>query len=324
MDWGAPLLWVGANLIITVFVYLLVPIIVILSKKKCEAKTIRKIAIINCVVVWIIFRIIELSIGDEASSGAAVFLWGAIGYFIMKKFCLKDTQATATSSSQSTMQPPQVHVSLSDKDEPPVQYGNYNVKGSDIGLIQEPEVPKANPTLQKSQPVQMFEQTVKSCSCCGNTIDPITRKCCVCGKQYFKSISAKTVCIILLSVLLAASLVGNIIQCVTNVTLRAKADDLGQDNASLKTEVAELKKDVADYKDDVADLKGSKEYYYEYWYNNNDKIDLMDSSVVFIEDDGTNLYHKYECNKFVGNDWWAHNVEYAEYLGYNPCSLCCD
>ena len=45
---------------------------------------------------------------------------------------------------------------------------------------------------------------------------------------------------------------------------------------------------------------------------------------VFIEDDGTNLYHKYDCYKFLGNNCWAHNTEYAKYLGYKPCPLCCD
>ena len=59
-------------------------------------------------------------------------------------------------------------------------------------------------------------------------------------------------------------------------------------------------------------------------YNNYDKIAFFDENVVFIEDDGTNLYHKYDCTKFVGNSYWAHNIEYAEYLGCTPCPSCCD
>ena len=57
---------------------------------------------------------------------------------------------------------------------------------------------------------------------------------------------------------------------------------------------------------------------------NNDKIFLMNEWIVFIENDGTDLYHRYECDRFVGNDCWAHNVEYAEYIGKSPCPLCID
>ena len=56
---------------------------------------------------------------------------------------------------------------------------------------------------------------------------------------------------------------------------------------------------------------------------NRDKLDFFDNHIVMIEDDNTNLYHKYECYRFKGNDFWVYNVENAEYLGYDPCPNCC-
>ena len=54
-----------------------------------------------------------------------------------------------------------------------------------------------------------------------------------------------------------------------------------------------------------------------------EKLDFFDEHIVMVENDNTNLYHKYECYGFKGNDYWIYNVENAEYLGYDPCPNCC-
>lgn len=37
----------------------------------------------------------------------------------------------------------------------------------------------------------------------------------------------------------------------------------------------------------------------------------------------SNHYHSYWCDEFQGTvEFWAHNVEYCEYLGYSPCPHC--
>lgn len=56
---------------------------------------------------------------------------------------------------------------------------------------------------------------------------------------------------------------------------------------------------------------------------NRDKLNFLDEYVVFIEDDSTNWYHKYECYRFKGRDFWAYNIDQAENLGYEPCPNCC-
>lgn len=54
------------------------------------------------------------------------------------------------------------------------------------------------------------------------------------------------------------------------------------------------------------------------------KLEFFDEHVVFVEDDGTNLYHKYDCYRFVGDYYWAYNIEQAIYRGYEPCPRCCE
>lgn len=54
-----------------------------------------------------------------------------------------------------------------------------------------------------------------------------------------------------------------------------------------------------------------------------EKLDFLDEYIVMVEDDNTDLYHKYECYKFKGKDFWAYNIDQAEALGYEPCPYCC-
>lgn len=56
---------------------------------------------------------------------------------------------------------------------------------------------------------------------------------------------------------------------------------------------------------------------------NREKVEFFDEYIVFVEDDGTNLYHKYECNRFTGDNFWAYNVDQAVSIGYEPCPICC-
>ena len=54
-----------------------------------------------------------------------------------------------------------------------------------------------------------------------------------------------------------------------------------------------------------------------------EKLKFFDEYIVMVEDDTTNLYHKYECYRFKGEDFWAYNIDQAENLGYEPCPNCC-
>lgn len=52
------------------------------------------------------------------------------------------------------------------------------------------------------------------------------------------------------------------------------------------------------------------------------KVTFMDRFVVFVENDGSNLYHTYDCSRFKKEDFWVFNPSYAKNQGYSECSNC--
>lgn len=52
------------------------------------------------------------------------------------------------------------------------------------------------------------------------------------------------------------------------------------------------------------------------------KAKFMDSYVVFVENDGTGLYHKYSCGNFPRRTFWAYSRNLAENHGFEACPNC--
>lgn len=76
IDWSTILI----RLITTIFAYLLVPTIIVLFIGKLEQKKAKIIAIINTIIVFILFRIVS---SDPKFSIFPAILWGSIGYSIV-------------------------------------------------------------------------------------------------------------------------------------------------------------------------------------------------------------------------------------------------
>lgn len=83
-----------------------------------------------------------------------------------------------------------------------------------------------------------------------------------------------------------------------NSELTAKIEELNSENSDLKQKQKKLEEEIAFY----------------------------DKYIVFIPNDGTNVYHQYKCEVFQtsNKDWWAYNVEKAKVMNYKPCSKCID
>lgn len=61
----------------------------------------------------------------------------------------------------------------------------------------------------------------------------------------------------------------------------------------------------------------------EYQLRVNQNIaDFVDEYVVFVEDDGTNFYHKFDCYRFVGNYFWVYNIDAVIGGDFSPCPYC--
>jgi len=54
-------------------------------------------------------------------------------------------------------------------------------------------------------------------------------------------------------------------------------------------------------------------------------LQFFNKYVVFVPDDNTRIYHKYDCPKRTAKStsFWAYNVEAAKSTGYKPCEECC-
>ena len=111
----------------------------------------------------------------------------------------------------------------------------------------------------------------------------------------------KNVALIIVSLVMVASLVANGILAYT---------------------AADYKRVYEFHRNKANELKVENDQYYEYWVSTFEQIDFFDRFVVFVEDDGTNKYHKYECSKFKGDSFWAFNIDAAKDEGYTACPYC--
>lgn len=152
------------------------------------------------------------------------------------------------------------------------------------------------------------KKAARYCSRCGNPIDPVTKQCLGCKKQYFKGISCRKIFTILLILLLICSLVLNLDFYVTCKEILAKNTELTSENEILSKKVTNIQKETSNLE---KELKASYRLFEE-----------INELVVFVEDDGTRLYHRFLCEKFKGESFWAFNIDAAEGKGYKPCTLC--
>ena len=111
--------------------------------------------------------------------------------------------------------------------------------------------------------------------------------------------------LIVVSVLLVLSLGLNLYQ------LGAKSDM----EESL-TQNQELEQELEQEKEQNSELQQKLK-------QNRNKIDFFDEYIVCVEDDNTGWYHKYECFRFRGREFWVYNIDQAKSLGYKPCPDCC-
>lgn len=94
-----------------------------------------------------------------------------------------------------------------------------------------------------------------------------------------------------------------------NEALNETLSDLGDQ----MEEQIKLIKDVQDELDEMSKkYKAAKE-----------KSDFMDTYIVFVNNNGSNLYHTFDCRYFTKSNFWAYSRKLAENYGYSPCPDCC-
>ena len=53
-----------------------------------------------------------------------------------------------------------------------------------------------------------------------------------------------------------------------------------------------------------------------------EKAAFLDTYVVFVENDGSRIYHTYDCARFSKKNFWAYSRKLAENKGFAPCAVC--
>lgn len=100
--------------------------------------------------------------------------------------------------------------------------------------------------------------------------------------------------------------------------LTAERDDLAAENVELRSRVSMLSTEKTQLQEKVNGLEARSEDLSGYLH---DAIFLYNNIGFIVE--GSNRYHNYDCPVFQGADeYWAHNIEYCEYLGYSKCGNC--
>lgn len=151
------------------------------------------------------------------------------------------------------------------------------------------------------------------CKLCGDPIDPVTRKCTGCRKQYFRPptfagnrwlvVATAAACVVIVFLVVA----------------------LVSQRSAYETQIAELNVKVSELEDEVATRDHTIEKFLEDNSDMHAEIRFYDNHIVFIGDNGSNKYHKYDCSYLDMSDgFYAYNTENAKYQGYEPCPHCCN
>lgn len=141
-----------ASLILTAFVYLFVPVILLvapITDRTWSLSTIKKIVIINGVCCWLLIAIVSIETGGNGA-GAAVFLWSWVAYKMLKKKFVTTKPNTDTDKPQekneyigtmtkfnrtdTTKDKNDIHICISKEGETPVRYGKLAISGDDVRL----------------------------------------------------------------------------------------------------------------------------------------------------------------------------------------------
>ena len=295
----AALVEIGILTLIMIFVP---SISCIVNKGKLSYDFGKKLCLWNSIICFCISEIILIFTERLLVGGVGAFFF----YFINKWLFVNQNQPIKMQSSFDHSYDMSSNINTPTDSDP-------------IDTIDNQTIPLTN---NKSKPARY-------CSRCGYMIDAVTKKCTGCGKQYFKGLSIKTIISITLTLLLTVSVTGNIFLFIkyqemniiitqlneVNQNYEYAIENLNEINSELSIKNISLQSQNTELKSQTTKLENSQQDYIKV-------IEFFDTYIVFIEDDGTNLYHKYNCSKFVGNYFWAYNLEAAKNNGYKPCQQC--
>lgn len=184
-------------------------------------------------------------------------------------------------------------------------YGAKKSTKAPVGFVLNNPVVQAKPAPKKEKPAK-----AKYCSRCGSAIDNKTKTCTGCGWQYFRGFRFTKFSVTVIALVLVIATVSTlcVLQYVNTQDLKDEISDLERQVSTKQSTINRLESKVDDLEDQV--------------WENRELVNFVDDYVVFVEDDGTDLYHKFECYKFKGESFWVFNTEAARGRDYTACPYC--
>lgn len=183
-------------------------------------------------------------------------------------------------------------------------------------------------TVMVVTPAKLKKVKQRYCKLCGTGIDPSTKKCTGCGKQYFRlPVRKKRGFIPNVVVFLSLLIVGLCIY--RNIQYQDQIAGLNARISELESVVEAVEAQQASDKALIADLRkknagnSSKVYTLSQQIEKMQRVyDFCNDHIVVVSDNGARTYHKIQCFYFDDSYFWAYNLEAAQQKGYRPCSFC--
>lgn len=297
-----------SDLIVTVFAYGLGPIILLkLHKGPISIRKLKWFHIIYTIIISFSFNVILLLLElRPVSNFTPALIWGTVFYRInKKKFAQREKAIPPETYAQQEAQMKQFVVDDATGEvisEPPAK------EPTPITLEYHPDFQLQGPPEDPKPPVESPDLTQKPAE-----------------KSY------APLCIIL-GILLAASFAGNVVQSYMSVNkleeMTFTQDKLQAEVNSLRSRVSSLRKENKQLNEQLSNVQYGSDIQDGIIDQIAPEAFAMETYIGFIYD-GSQYCHSYNCPNFpfddcADNGFYAHNVEYCEWLGYPKHSGCWD
>lgn len=283
------------SILITAISYSLFPII--LAKTRRKGISARKYSVL-CYVFNFLVMVFFIALNGN-SSGAPYILWTSI-------FCHSGLKALKRRNV---------------------------LTASNVSVPVQPSAVSSNTTLEyteKSQqrvimpstPIDSGKTKQRYCKLCGGAIEQTTKRCTKCGKQYFRLKIDVAV------LFLAVTLILSIAICIMGIfrisQYKQQISHMSNRISELETTVESRNKTISQYEQQIADKNKRSSELIQEKNKLEQKVNFYDRHIVFVLDDNTNRYHKYDCTvfRFSTESFWAYNTEAAKSRGYTACFAC--
>lgn len=198
----------------------------------------------------------------------------------------------------------------------------------------EPETSIAESPAEPPAPAAPDTPKARFCKLCGDPIDPATRKCTGCSKQYFRPpVFQKKHLAITAGVLVCIAVALLIFNLASRLSAAdAQIAELNSQIAELEDTVAEQKRQITIYKrnEDNYSTKLSKktEQCNELRDENvmlKDLLSFYEENIVFVCNNNPKVYHKFACPYVdAAEGIYSYNIQLVVSWDYKPCPRCYD